>query len=147
MSVNEAAPVMAAGEIVIAADQEITWDVMTDIERWPRWNPDVKEASLRGEVAEGTEFRWKVRTGTITSRFTRVERPGLLAWIGKGFGVVAIHVWRLEPRDGTTLVTTEESWEGMLSSILRGPFRKALKKSIDSGLQYLKTEAERRSPR
>ncbi len=146
MSINETAPVVAAGEIEIAADQETLWQLMTEVERWPAWNPDVKEASLRGEVREGTKFRWKVRTGTITSTFTRVEPPRLLAWTGKGFGVLAVHVWRIEAGGGaTTSVRTEESWEGLLSRMFRGPFQKALKKSIDSGLTYLKAEAERRA--
>jgi uncharacterized protein YndB with AHSA1/START domain len=143
MSVNQDAPVVAAGEIEVAADPEKVWEVMTDVERWPSWNRDVKEASLGGPVAKGTSFRWKVSTGMISSMFQRVERPRLLAWTGKGFGVVAVHVWRLEPRNNGTLVATEESWEGLLSRILRLPFQRALKKSIDSGLTYLKTEVER----
>jgi hypothetical protein len=143
MSVNQDAPVVTAGEIEIAADADKVWEVMTGVDKWPTWNPDVKEARLGGDVAEGAPFRWKVRTGTINSTFMRVDRPRLLAWTGKGFGVDAIHVWRLEPRDGSTLVETEESWEGLLARLLRGPFQKALKQSIDSGLAELKTEVER----
>jgi uncharacterized protein YndB with AHSA1/START domain len=143
MSVNRDAPVVAAGEIEITADADKVWEVMTGVEKWPTWNPDVEEASLSGDVAEGTEFRWKVRTGMINSTFKQVERPRLLAWTGKGFGVNAVHIWRLEPRDGSTLVGTEESSEALLARILRGPFQKALKQSIDSGLMYLKTEVER----
>jgi uncharacterized protein YndB with AHSA1/START domain len=144
MSVSHAAPVIAAGEIYIIANPATVWEVITDIERWPAWNPDVKETSLHGDVAEGTQFRWKVRTGTISSTLTRVDPPLVLAWNGKGFGVKAIHVWRLEPHDRGTLVKTEESWEGLLSRILRASFQKALQKSIDTGLRHLKAEAERR---
>ena len=146
MSINKSAPVVGAGEVEIAADRETTWQVMADVPRWPTWNPDIKEASLLGGLAEGEQFRWKVQVGTITSTFTHVERPTLLAWIGKGFGVDAIHVWRLDPGGppGTTRVRTEESWDGLLARILRRPFRKALQDSIDSGLMHLKTEAERR---
>ena len=145
MSVNEAAPVIATGEIEVAVAPETAWHVMTDIDHWPTWNPDVKQASLHGGVAEGNLFRWRVRTGKITSTFTHVERAQLLAWTGKGFGVNAVHVWRLEPRDGKTVVRTEESWEGLLARVLRAPFRKALQRSIDSGLIHLKAEAERRA--
>ena len=59
MSVSQSAPVIAAGVIDIAAKPETVWGVMTDIERWPAWNPDVEEASLHGDVAEGTQFRWR----------------------------------------------------------------------------------------
>jgi hypothetical protein len=50
----------------------------------------------------------------------------------------------LEPRDGNTVVQTEESWEGLLVRIFRGVMRKMLQRSIDAGLLHLKTEAERR---
>lgn len=75
-------------------------------------------------MAEGSEFRWKAGPATITSTLRRVERPRLLAWTGKTFGVSAIHVYRLEPRDGHTSVRTEESWEGLLARIFGGLMQK-----------------------
>lgn len=145
MNVDENAPVFARSEIQVEAAPEIVWGLMADIEGWPVWNPDVKSASLRGEVTEGTEFRWKAGPGTITSTLRRVDPPRLMAWTGKTLGIRAIHVWRLEPRDGKTLVRTEESWEGLLSRVLRGAFQRTLEKALTSGLQSLKREAERRS--
>ena len=79
MTINERAPVVAAGEIEIAANPQIVWDVLTAIDRWPSWNPDVKAVSVSGAVAEGTDFRWKSGTGTITSTIWRVEPPRLIA--------------------------------------------------------------------
>lgn len=145
MKINESAAAVGAGEIEIAAGPGIVWDVLATIDRWPSWNPDVKGVSLSGEVTEGTEFRWKSGPGTITSTIQRVERPRLLAWTGKTLGIKAIHVWRLEPHDGNTIVRTEESWEGLVVRIFRGPMQKTLQNAIDSGLQHLKAEAERRS--
>jgi uncharacterized protein YndB with AHSA1/START domain len=145
MTINERAPVAAAGEIEVAADPEVVWDVMAAIDRWPSWNPDVTRASLDGELAEGTRFRWKAGPGTITSTLRRVERPRLLAWTGKTLGVDAIQVWRLEARGANTFVRTEESWEGLMARILRGPMQKMLQDAIDAGLRHLKAEAERRS--
>ena len=145
MNVNHDAPIVAASELPIAADPETIWDVMAAIERWPSWNPDVRWASLEGELAEGSVFRWKAGPGTITSTLQRVERPRVLAWTGRTLGVEAVHVWRLEPRNGATLVTTEESWEGPVASLLRGPLRKTVRNALDAGLGHLKAEAERRS--
>ena len=145
MRVNHDAPIVAASELPIAADPESIWDVMAAIERWPSWNPDVRWASLEGELAEGSVFRWKAGPGTITSTLQRVERPPVLAWTGRTLGVEAVHVWRLEPRNGATLVTTEESWEGPVASLLRGPLRKTVRNALDAGLGHLKAEAERRS--
>ena len=144
-TIDERAPVAAAGEIEVAADPEVVWEVMAAIDGWPSWNPDVTWASLDGELAEGTRFRWKAGPGTITSTLRRVERPRLLAWTGRTFGVDAVHVWRLEARGANTLVRTEESWDGLMARILRGPMQKTLQDAIDAGLRHLKAEAERRS--
>jgi hypothetical protein len=121
MEVNKSAPVVAAGEIEIAARREAVWDLLADIRGWPTWNPDVKAVSLDGDVAAGSEFRWKAGPGTITSRIQRLERPGLIGWTGRTFGIDVVHVYRLEQRDGNTLVTTEESYEGLIARVLRGP--------------------------
>jgi len=144
MAINERAPVVAAGEIEIAANSEIVWDVLTAIDRWPSWNPDVKAVSMSGAVTEGTEFRWKSGPRTITSTIRRVESPRLIAWTGKTFGIKANHTWRLEPRDGKAIVRTKESWEGLVTRIFRARMHKTLQNAIDSGLRHLKAEAERR---
>ena len=56
------------------------WDVLTAIDRWPSWNPDIKSMSIQGDLAEGSVFRWKAGAGTITSTIQRVEPPRLIAW-------------------------------------------------------------------
>jgi hypothetical protein len=145
MTIDENAPVIAKAEIEINAKPELVWDIMTAIERWQDWNPDVKWASLEGELSEGTKFQWKAGPGKITSRFQKVERPNLLAWSGKTFGIFAIHIWQMEPQDGRTVVKTEESWDGLIVHIFRKSMQKKLDESINSGLQYLKIEAEKRS--
>jgi hypothetical protein len=38
----------ARGEIEVAASPQILWEVLTDIPKWPSWNPDVESASLEG---------------------------------------------------------------------------------------------------
>jgi hypothetical protein len=93
-------------------------------------------------VAERSEFKWKAGPATITSTIRRVERPHLVGWTGKTLGANAVHVYRLEPRDGKTLVSTEESFDGLIARIFRGSLQKTLKKSLDSGLQHLKTRVE-----
>jgi hypothetical protein len=73
-----------------------------------------------------------------------VERPQFLAWTGNTLGIKAIHVWKLKPWDGGTLVRTEESWEGVLVRIFRGRMQKTLQDSINAGLRYMKHEAEKK---
>jgi hypothetical protein len=142
---DQRAAVSGAREIVISADAETVWDVLAGIDRWPAWNPDVKWVSIEGDVVEGTQFRWKSGSGTLTSTLRRVERPRLIAWTGRIFGIDAVHVWRFEPRDGSTFVRTEESFDGLVARLFRRRLRKILDRALESGLRHLKVEAERRA--
>ena len=144
MKVNESAPAVASAEVEVAADPEIVWEVLTSINDWPRWNPGVSSASLEEGLSEGSRFRWKAGPGTITSTLQRIDRPRLIAWTGRTFGIKAIHVHRLERRGEGTVVSSEESWEGLPVRIFRGRMQKTLEKSIEPGLGRLKAEAERR---
>ena len=105
---------------------ETVQQVLTDVENWPSWNQEVKESSLDDELAVGTVFRWKAGPGTITSTLQQVESPALIGWTGKTLGIWAIHVWRLEPANGGTLVRSEESWEGFPVRLLSGRMQKTL---------------------
>jgi uncharacterized protein YndB with AHSA1/START domain len=146
-SINHAAPVVGASEIEIAAAPDAVWEVLTAFERWPSWNRDVRSMTFEGQVAPGATFRWKAGPGTITSTIQRVERQQLIAWTGKTIGLDAIHVWHLEPRNGGTFVRTEESYEGLLASLLRRPLQRTLNRALASGLRYLKTEVEQQKIR
>ena len=145
MKVNDKAPAVSSAEIEVAAEPELVWDVLTTIDDWPSWNPDVTSASLEGELTEGSRFRWKAGRATITSTLQRVERPRLIAWTGKTLGLSAIHVYRLEAHGAGTLVSTAESWEGPVARVFRKRMRETLSKAVEAGLGYLKAEAERRA--
>jgi uncharacterized protein YndB with AHSA1/START domain len=145
MEINRDAPAVASSEIDVQAPPEVVWDVLTDFERWPEWNPDVKSLSIEGPVAPGTQFRWNTGPLRITSTLREVKRPWSIGWTGKAFGIGAVHMWRFEPRQGGTLVHTEESWEGPLPGLLPGRMQKALQQSFDNAMPHLKAEAERRA--
>jgi uncharacterized protein YndB with AHSA1/START domain len=136
------APVVAAHEIVIDAPIDRVWEILTAIEAWPAWNPDVKSVSIDGPVEQGSTFRWKAGPTTIASRFEHVERPHVVAWTGRTLGIRAVHVWRLDARDGGTFARTEESYEGLVARLLRRSLRKTLDKALADGCRYLKAEAE-----
>jgi hypothetical protein len=142
--INERAPVVGQSEIEIAVSPEAVWEVLTAFERWPSWNADVKSMSMQGGVAAGSEFRWRAGPGTITSTIQRVEEPSLIVWTGKTLGIRAIHFYALEPREGKTVVRTEESYEGLVARVFRGPLRKTLDRALADGLRYLRAEVEGR---
>jgi uncharacterized protein YndB with AHSA1/START domain len=142
VNANRQASAFGASEIEIAAEPGAVWDVLTDFEGWPTWNPDVKAMSIDGDVASGTNFKWKSGAASITSTIQHVERPRLIAWTGRTFGISAIHVYRLEARGGGTVMHTEEWFEGWLARLLRGRMKKTLQNSLDSGSHHLKTRVE-----
>jgi hypothetical protein len=143
--INRRAPVIGASEIEIVAAPTVVWEVLTDIEEWPSWKSDVESVSMQGGLAEGSAFRWKAGPGTITSVLQAVEPPRRIAWSGKTLGIQAMHVYALETRNGTTLVRTEESYDGLIARLFRGPLQKTLNRSLESGLRDLKAESERRT--
>jgi hypothetical protein len=143
--INRAAPVVGTSETEIAAVREVVWDVLTGIERWPTWNPDVRSVSMQGPLSEGSEFRWKAGPGTITSTLEHVEAPGRVTWSGRSFGLNAIQAYVLETRAGSTLVRTEESYDGLVARLFRARLQKTLDGALESGLRHLKAEAERRT--
>jgi hypothetical protein len=143
---NRNAPVFSEGQIEITASSEALWDLMADISGWPTWNPDVKEVSVQGDVAQGTVFRWKAGPGTITSVLRLVDRPRALGWTGRTFGIDAIHVWRFEPRGGVTIASMEESFDGLVAKLFRRRLQRQLDATTYSGLANLKDVAEQRQP-
>jgi uncharacterized protein YndB with AHSA1/START domain len=145
VEINRNAPATAEGELQIAADPQTVFAVISAIDQWPSWNPDIKSVTLQGPVQPGTGFRWKSGPSSLTSTLQVVDRPGEIAWTGATMGIKAVHVFRFQDRDGGTLARSEESWEGLLASLLKGYSRKSLDKAIRSVLSHLKVEAERRA--
>ena len=81
--INASAPVVGTCELEIAAAPETVWEVVTAVDSWPTWNPDVKSVSVEGPVAEGTSFRWKAGPGTIRSTIQQLDAPRRIAWTGQ----------------------------------------------------------------
>jgi uncharacterized protein YndB with AHSA1/START domain len=145
MDVDRDAPVLGTAEIEVAASPQTVWEVLGDIESWPTWNPDVRKMALSGEVAPGSQFRWKAGGVTISSVIEAVDPPGLIGWTGRTIGLMACHVYRFEPRGEGTFVSTEESYDGWAARLFRKPIQRMLDKALEDGLGYLKAEAERRA--
>jgi len=145
VAAEENAPVRSTAEVEIDAPPQAVWEVLTDFQNWPHWNPDVKSMSFAGPLAPGSEFRWKAGPGTILSTLERIEPPRYIAWRGRTLTIDAYHEWWLEPRDGGTHVRTQESFSGLVARLLRGMLQKTLDKSFADGVERLKLEAERRS--
>jgi uncharacterized protein YndB with AHSA1/START domain len=145
MDINRNAPATAEGELQIAAEPHTVFSVIAALAQRPSWNPDVRSVTLQGPVQPGTVFRWKAGPSSLTSTLQVVDPPHQITWTGTTMGLKAVHVFRFQANDGGTLARSEESWEGLLASLLKGYSRKTLDKGIRSVLAHLKVEAERRA--
>ena len=145
MEIDRNAPATAEGELRIDADPQTGFAVISAIDQWPSWNPDVTSVQLQGPIQPGTVFRWKAGPSSLTWTLQVVDPPTDIAWTGTTMGIRAVHVFRFQAADGGTLARSEESWSGLLASLLKGYSRRTLDKGIRSVLGHLKTEAEHRA--
>jgi hypothetical protein len=107
--------------------------------RAARMNPiDCKASS--GAMAGGQSG-----PSTLAATLQVLDPPSEITWTGTTMAIKAVHVFGFQANDGGTLAGSEESWQGLLASLLKGYSRKTLDKEIRSVLSHLKAEAERRA--
>jgi uncharacterized protein YndB with AHSA1/START domain len=142
MNIDKNAPLKARKEVVIDAPFDKVWAVLTGIDRWPEWQPDVSSAKLEGDLAVGSIFRWKAKGTKIASVLQILEPKRRIGWTGRSIGMKAVHTWVLDPRGNGTRVVTEESLSGWLPHVLKIFDSAFLEKSLMRSLQVLKTRVE-----
>lgn len=142
MEINSKAPAISRHEIMINASSETIWQILTDINHWNVWYPNISESKLEGLLEPGSVFRWKSGGTAILSTLQEVEPSRRISWTGKAIGTQAIHIWILEPHEKGVLVRTEESFEGWLVRLLRGMMQEMLDTSLQTWLQHLKQKVE-----
>jgi uncharacterized protein YndB with AHSA1/START domain len=145
MKINEEATLVAHKEILIQAPPEVVWQIHTDINHWGQWHPGISMTNLTGPLAAGSVFQWKTGGLTLTSTLQVVESNQQIGWTGQGLGTQASHLWTLQPHQDGTLLTTDESMQGWLVSLLKVFMPKFLDRSLDAWLQSLKRRAEGQS--
>jgi hypothetical protein len=142
MEINNDAPVITRDEILINAPAGAIWRIQTDVGSWPSWQPDVDSAEAEGPLEVGSVFRWHTAGLDITSTVKEIDAPHRIVWGGPAQGVVAVHVWSLEPTENGVLVRTEESWEGEPVDAQAEALQSALDGSLRAWLENLKRAAE-----
>ena len=123
------------------------WDTLTDLQRYPGWNPVIHRVTGRLEVGEQlqifvgpTDRRWEVTV-------VRVDPGRELAWTfheRSSHLFRGVHTFRLEPLVATrTRLVDHESFQGLLVPVRAAQLRRqiggmesmgtALKQSVESG--------------
>jgi uncharacterized protein YndB with AHSA1/START domain len=143
ININENAPVKCSKAIVINATADKVWKVLTDINRWSQWQTEISESKIYGPTVPNTVFNWKTGGAKIQSQIHTVNPFRQFGWTGKAMGMYAIHNWELSEENGTTIVTVEESMEGLVARLLKKSINKNLLKGMIVWLELLKKESEK----
>jgi uncharacterized protein YndB with AHSA1/START domain len=131
--------------ISIDAPLERIWQLMVDVDSWPRWNPAVGSAKLKGSLAVGATFRWKNDGFTVMSTFRTIEPMKHLVWTGKAFGTTALHSWDFQSSDTGVIVRTSETFGGWLPRLMPDMLQRSLDAALPEWVAKLKAAAERRN--
>jgi uncharacterized protein YndB with AHSA1/START domain len=143
ISTNANAPVHCSRSITINASPQKVWDVLTNIIDWYTWQPKIKKPKLTGELKPSAEFTWQTGGASIRSTIHSVIPNKIFGWTGKTLGMYAIHNWTLNEVNGNTIVTVDESMEGMLARWFKKSFNKNLATDMQYWLELLKQTSER----
>jgi hypothetical protein len=117
--------------IDIEASSQRVWNVLTDFEAYPDWNPLFPE--MTGDLAVGSKLRFRItppggRSMKISPTVLAVTPPRELRWRG-GLPIPGLfsgeHSFRLEPRgEASTHLLHEEHFSGIMVPLFGGTLRK-----------------------
>ena len=140
--INQNAPVKCNKSVLINATSVEVWKVLTEIDRWPLWQKEIKSAKLEGPLKAASKFLWKSGGMNIHSEIHTADPYTFFGWTGKALGLSAIHNWRIVDLQSQTEVHMEESMDGMLASLFKKRLNKQLDKNSVKWLVHLQKECE-----
>jgi hypothetical protein len=118
-------------DIPIAAPPERVWEVLTDFESYPSWNPFIR--GVTGRPATGTELEVRIhppggRPMTFRPTVLTADAPRELRWLGRVVlpGVFdGEHIFQIEPSgDGGSRFVQRERFRGLLVPLFGATLRK-----------------------
>lgn len=130
-------------EILIKAPAPVVWNVLTDFENYPNWNPFIK--SLKGDLAVGKRIRVSIEGMTFKPQILVCEKNRELRWLGnllfRGLFDGEHRFLLIDHGDGTTTFQHSEQFEGILVGIFARQLAQT-KTGFELMNQKLKEQAE-----
>ena len=143
---NPAAPVRSKHTVRITAPAEQVWQVLSEVNNWHSWQPDIAYAHLPGAAQDGAQFEWSASGYLPIHATLHTVAPGVsFGWSASAFGSFSVHNWQLISQEGYTEVTAEETMEGWLVRLLQPIMQPAIDQGNARWLDYLKQTAEQRT--
>lgn len=134
-------------EIDINASPQRVWQVLTDFERYPDWNPFIRK--IEGKAVEGEKITIHITTPAGANRnyspkVTKVVAEKELRWLGKMPGLLSgEHIFSIEPASDNSLrLVHREVFGGLLTSFFGSRLDNDVKKGFEEMNAALKKRAE-----
>ncbi len=122
-------------QISIDATPEKVWQILTDFDKYPDWNPFI--LSLTGVMETGQKINIKLADMSFNPTILKFEKNKEMRWIGKLLfkGLFdGEHSFIIEDnKDGTVTFKHEEIFNGLLV----GPFSKKLDTQTKQGFEMM----------
>jgi hypothetical protein len=122
--------ITVSATIQIDAAPEAVWAVLTDLGRYPEWNPLFRQAS--GQVAVGNRITLRSahpangRLMTVKPKITVADPGAELRWVSSLPGIMSgEHRFALTPAHGGTRVEQSETFRGLLTAFSNKTFTRA----------------------
>jgi hypothetical protein len=136
-------------DIVIDAEPEVVWSILTDFTAYPDWNPFIRRIS--GELKAGSRLEVELgppgrRAMTIRPTVREVQPGRGLRWLGQ-LGRPGIfdgeHSFQIEPLGSQQVrFLHSERFSGVLASLVMSFIGKLTKQGFEAMNQALKERAE-----
>ena len=124
----------------IDAPPMAVWAVLTDLGRYPEWNPLFREAS--GEVAVGSRITLRAvqpangRLMTVKAKIVAADPGAELRWVSALPGLMSgEHSFVLTPLDGGTRLAQTEIYGGLLAATVSVPRTETVFQAMNEALK------------
>ena len=126
----------------------MVWEILADVNNWPsNFTPYLKEAHLDGGIEVGAKGWVQTRIPIPKAPFeiSAVVPEKSWAWTGKILWLTMTFDHIVEATSDGTRVTFDVDLDGPLASVFRPLFRLQYRPNMETALDGLVAEAERRS--
>lgn len=137
-------------EIIINASKEKVWEVLTDFEKYPQWNPFIIE--VQGKAVAGSHLRNTMLNGeskmVFKPKVLKVEKNRYFDWLGSLFvkGLFdGHHQFELEEISSNQVkLKHSENFSGILSGMILKKIGSDTRQNFVRMNQALKQQAEQK---
>jgi hypothetical protein len=142
MEINEKAPVLVRKQILVNAPAGKIWNLLTDVNQWKFWQPEVKDPVLEGPFEKGSIIRYKALMVSCALTVLEAVPTRHLAWTGESAGKTLLTIWNLEEVPGGILVKADSTFDGRIAWLEKFILRFMTERVLRGCLLKLKAVSE-----